>query len=205
MNKSDNNLQKVILEVAEQLFLDKGFMATSTTEIAKLSGCNQALIHYYFRTKEALFQEIFNAKMSRMVANFFTITNDDISFEEKLRHAIEVHFDIICENPKLPRLALNEVISNPKRLEQLFENNYEKCHSIIKQLEDELKYEIEQGRIRPISIKDLMVNIASMNVMSFLTLPLISSITNMDSQQQQTYLQGRKSEVVTTIIRSLRV
>ena len=45
--KSDQSLEQTILEVAERLFLEKGFALTSTTEIAKEVGCNQALVHYY--------------------------------------------------------------------------------------------------------------------------------------------------------------
>ena len=58
---SEKNMEKAILEAAETLFLEKGFDATSTTQIAKAVGCNQALIHYYFRTKENLFDTIFES------------------------------------------------------------------------------------------------------------------------------------------------
>ena len=54
MNK-DNNMEQQILQCAEELFLEKGFSLVSTTDIAKKAGCNQALVHYYFRTKENLF------------------------------------------------------------------------------------------------------------------------------------------------------
>ena len=56
--KNNPTMEIVILETAERLFLEKGFGMTSTTEIAKEIGCNQALIHYYFRTKENLFNII---------------------------------------------------------------------------------------------------------------------------------------------------
>ena len=51
----EQNLEIQILQAAEELFLSNGFAGTSTTDIAKRVGCNQALVHYYFRTKENLF------------------------------------------------------------------------------------------------------------------------------------------------------
>ena len=57
--KENLTMEEVILETAERLFLEKGFALTSTTEIAKAVGCNQALIHYYFRTKDNLFNTHF--------------------------------------------------------------------------------------------------------------------------------------------------
>ena len=56
------NLEQDILDAASELFLSRGFDNTSTTDIAKKAGCNQALVHYYFRTKENLFQRIFLQK-----------------------------------------------------------------------------------------------------------------------------------------------
>jgi AcrR family transcriptional regulator len=65
--EQSKNIEKRILWVAERLFLEKGFSGTSTTEIAKAVGCNQALIHYYFRTKEKLFWDVFSPKMEQLV------------------------------------------------------------------------------------------------------------------------------------------
>lgn len=59
----EQSMESIILETAERLFLDKGFALTSTTEIAREAGCNQALVHYYFRTKEQLFIRIFEEKI----------------------------------------------------------------------------------------------------------------------------------------------
>ena len=59
--KENPTMEIQILETAEKLFLEKGFASTSTTEIAREVGCNQALVHYYFRTKENLFNTIYFA------------------------------------------------------------------------------------------------------------------------------------------------
>ena len=63
----EQNLEQKIIDVAEKIFMDKGFDSTSTTDIAKEVGCNQALIHYYFRTKENLFQQIFYKKFEDLM------------------------------------------------------------------------------------------------------------------------------------------
>ena len=64
----DISTEQLILEAAEKLFLEKGFAMTSTTEIARVAGCNQALVHYYFRTKENLFQSIFENKFRMLIS-----------------------------------------------------------------------------------------------------------------------------------------
>jgi len=63
----DIPMEQLIVETAERLFLEKGFAMTSTTEIAKEIGCNQALVHYYFRTKAKLFEAIFEKKIKLFI------------------------------------------------------------------------------------------------------------------------------------------
>ena len=69
-------MEQAILRAAERLFLDKGFALTSTTEIAREAGCNQALVHYYFRTKENLFEKIFEQKIRMLISNIFSIDRE---------------------------------------------------------------------------------------------------------------------------------
>ena len=71
--KNEQSMEQAILEEAEKLFLEKGFALTSTTEIAKRVGCNQALVHYYFRTKDNLFNTIFRTKIQSLLSAYFRI------------------------------------------------------------------------------------------------------------------------------------
>jgi len=81
----DSNTEQMILETAERLFLRKGYAMTSTTEIAREVGCNQALVHYYFRTKDRLFEAIFEKKVRLFVSTLLQVTHEEVPFEEKLK------------------------------------------------------------------------------------------------------------------------
>ena len=63
IQKRGENTEAAILEAAEKLFMEQGFASTTTMQIAKRAGCNQALVHYYFRTKDNLFEKIFEEKV----------------------------------------------------------------------------------------------------------------------------------------------
>jgi len=79
--KQEQPMEQTILEVAERLFLEKGFALTSTTEIAKEAGCNQALVHYYFRTKDNLFNTIFEQKFRMLFEHLYASQSlEDIPF-----------------------------------------------------------------------------------------------------------------------------
>ena len=114
-------MEAAILKSAEKLFMEKGFAGASTTMIAKEAGCNQALVHYYFRTKDNLFDAIFEKKMGLFISGLLSQSSDHLTFEEKLTQKIEAHFDMIESNPSLPLFFFHEIQSNPQRLKSIVE------------------------------------------------------------------------------------
>jgi TetR/AcrR family transcriptional regulator len=203
-HEQDANLEQLILETAEKLFLEKGFAMTSTTEIAKKVGCNQALVHYYFRTKENLFQSIFAKKIRLLLSSTIENSQKDISFEEKLKAKIESHFEMIRANPKLPFLVVNELITNPERINSLKEKINELPKSVFIQLQQELQIEIDNGRIRPIEIMDLVLTIVSLNAMLFLTGTIFKNIAQLTDTDFEKLIEHRKQEHVRIILASLK-
>jgi TetR/AcrR family transcriptional regulator len=199
----DHNYEQAILEAAEKLFLEKGFALTSTTEIAKAVGCNQALVHYYYRTKDKLFDAIFEKKVQLFVTNLLKIGDENIPFEEKLKRKIESHFDMIRANPKLPFLLINELTTNPKRLESIKEKFSGLPKAALAQMERELKSEIEKGTIRPIETIDLLLTILALNVTLFFASPIIKAIGEISDEDFDKLVERRKQENVHTIIKSL--
>jgi TetR/AcrR family transcriptional regulator len=94
--KQDKSMERLIMEKAEELFLEKGFAATSTTTIARAVGCNQALVHYYFRTKDNLFNTVFETKFRDFFAGIFNTTDiQQKSFIEKIKHISIISFRFV--------------------------------------------------------------------------------------------------------------
>ncbi|WP_455497102.1 TetR/AcrR family transcriptional regulator [Coprobacter sp.] len=202
--ENSHDMEQSILEAAEQLFLDKGFVRTSTTEIARTVGCNQTLIHYYFRTKENLFNRIFEKKLEKVIPQLFELSQQKVPFLERIRQIIEIHFSILQQNPKLPRMILNEISSDPKRTEWLRNMLLIKAQPYRIQFEKELEQAIQNGEIRPIEPTTLFLDILSMNVFIFLTYPAICKITGLKDDDFEKITEDRKKEAVTLITNGLR-
>ena len=201
---NEQNMEQSILKAATRLFLEKGFAATTTTEIAKEAGCNQALVHYYYRTKDKLFAAIFESKMKNFITNLLQISEEQIPFEEKLKRKIESHFEIIMEDPKFPLFFFAELSTNPKRLETLKQILGDRPQVIVKQFQDELQHEIESGRIRPISVFDLLMTMVSLNIIGFIAEPIFKMITKISDEEYLKLIEHRKKENVHIILQSLR-
>ena len=203
--KNNPTMEIVILETAERLFLEKGFAMTSTTEIAKEIGCNQALIHYYYRTKENLFNIIFEKKFKQFFQNIFILENlDQLAFLDKLKHIIEAHFDMVRQNPRIPLLIVTEFSRNPEMVATLKEKLQGVVTSLFESLNTDLQAEIAAGRVRQITIIDLIFTVISINISLFLLLPVAAEIMTMDEKQKEFVINHRRDEHVKLILNGIR-
>ena len=203
--KNEQSMEQAILETAERIFLEKGFALTSTTEIAREVGCNQALVHYYFRTKDNLFNTIFEQKFKMFFELVFNLEKlEELSFLDKLKHIIESHFDMVRSNSKLPLLIITEFSRRPEQLNILKEKLQAIPERLFEKLNAELDAEIVAGRIRPISLMDLIMTTVSLNISLFLLMPIAGEIISLNEIQRQFVVEHRREEHVTLILNSLR-
>jgi len=204
MDKS-KNIEKRILWVAERLFLEKGFNGTSTTEIAKTVGCNQALIHYYFRTKEKLFWDVFAPKVEQFVEYLDAPLDESIDFVERIRNVIDFYFGILELDERLATFIVNELIMNPGRWDK-FRDRYlrnESRSSAFKRFENMVEVEIEAGRVRQMRPIDLLMNIMSLTISAFIVAPKGFASGECDSNLRKTYLDQRKEDIKELIVRGM--
>lgn len=205
MSIKETDSEKLILEAAEAEFIEKGYGKSRTTEIAKRAGVNHAMLHYYFRTKENLFEVVFKKKaklMSEVLLFSFTM---DLPFLEKIKKGIEDHFDLLAKNPGLPNFIFNE-IAHEDRLRTLFVNVIkEKANAIRDSLKQEIDNEVEKGTIRYIDAYDLLFSIVSLNIFVFIGKPLVLGILELDEDQFLRFLEHRKQVNVEIILNRLQL
>lgn len=205
MKKDDQNMELKILESAEKLFLEQGFLKTTTGQIAQLAGCNQALVHYYYRTKEQLFERVYEQKIQLLFSNFIAEVETCDSFEESITRMVRMHFRFLKENPMLPSFLLNECLNNLlERMSALKAKLSVLIPTVKRRLEETLNREIAAGNIRSISVLDLLFSIISLNVMPFLVMPLFQTLSDSSSEEMQTLLAHREEETVNLILARLK-
>ena len=202
----NQNIEKRILWVAERLFLEKGFSGTSTTEIAKAVGCNQALIHYYFRTKEKLFWDIFSPKMEQVVEYLDAPLDEEVDFLERIRNIIDFYFGMLELDERLAPFIINELVMHPARWEY-FRQRFLRSESrttAYEKFEKMVEEEIVAGRIRKMRAIDLLMNIMSLTISVFIVAPKGFANGECDSNLRKTYLVSRKEEIKELIIKGMR-
>ena len=200
------NTEQAILEAAEKIFIQKGYAESRTTEIAEAAGVNHALLHYYFRTKEALFERIFQKKATQMLDFFVKAFDSDLPFFEKIKFGIENHFDFLAQNPTLPFFIMREIIQNEERRQVVHQRLVPMAFEMIERISVLVQEEVDKRTIRPVLAQDLLLNIISLNVFSFIALQMFFEIDS-DPQSQIfiQFLKERKKNNVETIINSIKI
>ena len=202
----NQNIEKRILWVAERLFLEKGFSGTSTTEIAKTVGCNQALIHYYFRTKEKLFWDVFAPKVEQVVEYLDAPLDESIDFIERIRNVIDFYFGILELDERLAPFIVNELIMNPERWNK-FRDRYlrnESRSTAFNRFENMVNEEVTRGTIRNIEPIDLLMNIMSLTISAFIVAPKGFASDECDKSARKAYLDHRREDVKELIVSGIK-
>lgn len=201
--KLELTTEQAIMEAAEELFLENGYAGTSTIAIARKAGCNQALVHYYYRSKENLFGLVFRKKITVFMSFFLQVSNEDLPFEERLAKRISANFDMLHANERLPVMFFNEVATNGELAKKVLENFSDLPMPVIMRLQAELDEEFAAGRICQTQATDLVFNIFSLNLIAFLTKPLVQMFTQSSDEVMEKILQERKASNIQTIMKSL--
>ena len=123
---------------------------------------------------------------------------DELPFNEKLKHIIESHFDMLKANAKLPLLIISEFSRRPEQIHVLKEKLKNLPQELLEKLNADLEKEIEAGRIRPTTLMDLIITMASLNISLFLLMPIASQVISLNETQQQFVIEHRRDEHVKT-------
>ena len=117
IEEKEKTTEELILDAAMKVFTRKGFAAARTEEIAKEAGINRALLHYYYRDKQTIFNLIFESRFKEFFKGLFVIfESDNISLFEKIRRMVEHEINTLTKHPDLARFIITEIAQTPELL-----------------------------------------------------------------------------------------
>ena len=205
MVKTVKNKEQAILDAAEREFLMHGYDGARTTSIAEYAGVTHAMLHYYFGTKENIFERIMDEKIRVMGESVLAaFGKSDQPLTERLCEGIASHFDFIMDNPDLPRFIVNEVISRPERYEVMTERIKKIAGILIADLQKEFDEAARRGEVDQIDVRMLILDIISLNVFTFIAYPIVETILGDWADDKNKFLLRRKRENIEIIMRRIK-
>lgn len=207
MNKRDgqqplpDSTEQKIFDAAHEIFTQKGMDGTKMQEIADLAGINKALLHYYYRTKEKLFEAVAKAVIGTAVPVIRQLFEGEQPLQEKIRYFVDFYISLISRNPFIPLFIISEINKHPDQFfEAMFPQEMTRPEVFFKQVQ----IEIAEGRIRPVSPKHLIVNIISLCVFPFVGKPMMRLVLGMGTGEMRVFMEERKAEVTSFVLAALR-
>ncbi len=201
MTENGKQTEEKIFEAATLVFEEKGMAGARMQNIADRAGINKALLHYYFRTKDHLFDAVFAKLAQKMFMKFSPIFEEDLSLEEKIRFFFREHIAFLQQNPKLPGFILSAISHNPQRLTKLIKNiDFRNIWLIIlEHHKDELyKYNITEE-----TIPQIMTTIASLTVFPFAARGIFEVVFNNIGVDFNKYIEERKEFAAEFVIKAI--
>ena len=201
MTENDKQTEEKIFEAATDVFVEKGMDGARMQDIATHAGINKALLHYYFRTKDQLFNTVFEMIARKMFKKFAPVFDENLSLEEKIRFFFKEHISFLQENPRLPGFLLNEVNRNPGRIKKLLKNV--DFDNIWIKLYDQHKEELKRYNITQATMPQLMISIAAISVFPFAAKGILEGILEKLGINFNEYMEERKEFAAEFVINAI--
>lgn len=199
--KKDNTEAK-ILNAAKTVFIKRGMDGARMQEIADEAGINKALLHYYFRSKQKLFEAIFTNLVQQIFPKVINLCTSQEPIENKLKDFIENYIDVLSKNPLLPAFIIQEI----NRDVNFFTNIFKSLGLDHKRLISMFEYEMQRGIIVRMNPRDILLNILSMCLFPFAAQPLMQLLLcDDDNKAYQKLIEERKTSVTQFVLNSILI
>jgi len=200
--EKDKGAEEKILTAASKVFTRKGMAGARMQDIANEAGINKALLHYYFRDKDKLFEVVFMKEAQKFFPKINAIFNSDDPIFEKIENFVSEYIDEMLENPYLPWFVLNEVNRDPDQFMYKIwgTDNLPKPAKFLEQIEKEVK----KGTIKRIHPLHLLMNLLSMTIFPFVAKPMITRNMRMNDLQFRQAMEERRKEIPKFIIDAIK-
>ncbi len=213
----DDQTEDRILRAARAVFVRRGTAGARMQEIATEAGVNQALLHYYFRTKERLADAVFRDIAGRIAPTIATLLASDATLEQKVERFVHIYMDSVREHPFLPGYVIAELHHHPERLKVLLSSTRADqggdllassvtplARQVLEKLGAQLQQRAAEGTMRQIAPEQFLIDLVALSVFPFVARPVLESVFGMGSDAFHLFLDERRKRLPGFILDALR-
>ena len=199
---SNKDTEHIILKAATEVFQSKGMDGARMQEIADKANINKSMLHYYYRSKQKLFEAVFKTAISIMAPKLTEIIEKEEPLFDKIRNFTQSYISLISKHSYIPTFIIHELNRNPQILEDTF---VKKFGDSFNKMKIQVKEMVDNGEIRPIQPEQLIMNVVAMSIFPFVAKPILKSVLQKDEKEYQLLLEERKTHVADFVINSIKI
>ena len=190
-NTKDTSTEDRIKAAARKVFHQKGYAGTRTRDIAEEAGINHAMLNYYFRSKEKLFEIVMLETMAYFFQGVGTILNDEsTSLEEKIERVVANYIDLLLEEPELPTFMFNEVRPNPQFFVEQSPTREVLTNSALTRQYAEA---VARGEISEPNLMHAILNVIGLVIFPFIAQPIFTALSRTNKEAYKALMLQRKA------------
>jgi len=188
--KLDSTTEERIKEAARAVFIKKGFNGTRTRDIAEEAGINLALLNYYFRSKERLFEIIMFETMLGFMQQMALVFNEEsTSIKQKVEKMVDSFTELLLREPNIPLFIMSEIRNDATGfLEKLPVANMVMSSVLVKQYQEAYK----NGKVKEANPLHFITNLMALVQFPFIASPLLKKMGNMSDPMFREFMLERK-------------
>ena len=197
--KYSTETEQKIIDAATEVFLQKGKGGARMQEIADKAGINKAMLHYYFRSKDRLYDEVFRTLINSFFDKLFDIALKEERIDEFLKLFINNYMDTIAHHPQVIRFVLWEIEEGGGKMVHILREKM-LCHGFHSiPIHQKIQDAVKQGLLRPVDPVHLVLSIIGMCLYPFIARPIVENLFPGIRVVSPEFLQQRKKEIFKVI------
>ncbi len=205
MEMNDVKTEDLILKAAEEEFLEKGYSNAKMMSIARRAGVAHSMLHYYFRSKENLFQTIFAREMQFVIPAYEDLFEKKCSFIEVLRGIREARDRVLLSrSPRMPYFILTEILSNKKNRKIIWDVFRKNASRQMARFREMLNDEIRKGTVRPIDFMDFIMLLITIDAASLSAIFICKDTETLDEGLVNKLYETYKEHNIQLILEALK-
>jgi AcrR family transcriptional regulator len=180
-----------ILKAAVGEFAEHGIAGARTDAIAREARVNKALLYYYFKDKDALYEAVLDHVFSGLRARVMPVLESKLPPREKMLRYLGTYFDYIAANPRFPRVVQGEWVRSGAGTARMQRISKEYFRPIFEKLAGVLRDGIAAGEFRVVNPIDFLPSVAAVIVFYFTSAPLMKTFLKVDPLSEERIRQRR--------------
>lgn len=178
-------------------------------EIAEAAGVNQALLHYYFRSKDRLAEAVFRRAAMQLLPSVIAVLASEADLEAKVTRVVQLELDHLLRTPGLPGYIISELSHHPDRARQFISaltgvTPEDVRPRVFRTLRAQIEERVRRGTMRPIAPEQFVVNLLSLCIFPFAARPMLEVLLGLDHQRFARFVAWRRKELGPFFLRALR-
>ena len=204
----DSGTEGRILDAAHTVFVRRGTAGARMQDIAREARVNQALLHYYFRTKDRLAEAVFRRAAAQLFPRVVQLLASDATLETKVAKFVDIEIDHLSRTPGLPGYIIGELHHHPARVRQLLAALTGATPEAVRpRVLDKLRRQIDAavraGRVRPIAPEQFLANLISLCVFPFAARPMFMALFGLDDREFDRSIRKRRADLAAMFLRAI--